>query len=76
MWASRSDKRPSDCLGHRLFEDVNQPDHYIWVEHWTDSKMLENHMQTERFLGFLGAIDVLGTLEEIRTVTINIRQNG
>jgi quinol monooxygenase YgiN len=76
MWASRPDKRPVDCLGLRLFEDVNQPDHYIWVEHWTDSKKLENHMQTERFFSFLGAIEVLGALEEMRTVTVDSIEAG
>ena len=70
LWASREDMRSSDCLGHRLFEDVNQPDYYMWVELWTDAMMLEDHMQTERFHSFLGAIEVLGTLIKIQKVTI------
>ncbi len=65
-WFSRPEKRPRDCLEHRLFEDVTQPDRYIWIEGWSDSKTLENYMKTERFQSFLGAVEVLGFLEEMR----------
>ena len=63
---SRSDRRPADCLGRTLFEDFSEPNRFIWIEHWTDAGTLEVHMRTELFYSLLGAIDVLGTLEEIR----------
>ena len=70
-WFSHPDKRPRDCVAHRLFEDVTQSDRYIWIEGWSDSKTLENYMKTERFHSFLGALEVLGTLEEMRFATFS-----
>ena len=63
---SRPERRPADCLGHTLFEDISQPNRFIWIEHWTEAKALEAHMRTERFHSLLGAMDVLGTLDEMR----------
>ncbi len=65
---SRPDKRAAGCKGQNLFEDVNEPNRFIWIEDWRDSKTLEAHMKTEQFSSLLGAIDVLGSLEALRTV--------
>ena len=75
-WFSRPEKKPKDCLGHRLFEDVIQTDHYIWIEGWTDLKTLGNYMKTERFQSFLGALEVLGSLEEMRFANFNPMRAG
>ena len=70
-WFSRPEKRPRDCVKHSLFEDVTQSNRYIWIEGWAASETLENYMKTERFHSFLGALEVLGTLEEMRFTTFS-----
>ena len=67
---SRPDKRPAGCMDQNLFEDVNEPNRFIWIENWHDSKALDAHMKTEQFSSLLGAIDVLGSLEALRTVEL------
>ena len=63
---SRPERRPADCLGHTLFEDFSEPNRFIWIEHWTEARTLEAHMRTEGFHSLLGAIEILGTLDETR----------
>lgn len=70
-WFSHPKKRLGDCVERRLFEDVIQTNRYIWVEGWTDSKTLENYIKTARFHSFLGALEVLGNLEEMRFATFS-----
>jgi quinol monooxygenase YgiN len=67
---SRADRRDSACLGHRLFEKVSEPNRFLWVEHWTNSKTVEAYLQTDRFRTLLGAMDVLGNLEHLRLVRL------
>ena len=65
---TRPDKRSKECLGQNLFEDTGDSSRFMWFEYWEDPKTLEEHLKTDRFQSLLGAIDVLGTLEELRTV--------
>ena len=66
---SRPDKRADACKGQSLYEDVNEPNRFIWSEIWRNSETLAAHLKTEQFNSLLGAIDVLGKLETLRTVT-------
>ena len=51
-----------------VFEAVGKPNHFLWIEKWTDLQPLEVHMKTDRFRTLLGAIEVLGNLIELQVV--------
>ena len=68
--------RPSACISQALFEDVRAPNHFLWVEHWTTNAALEAHLQAERFRTLLGAIEVLGVLEDLRIVELTVPPEG
>ena len=67
---SRPDRRVRDCLGHRLFEEVKEPNRFLWHEDWTDFRKLETHLRTDGFRELLGAIEVLGYMDGMRIVEI------
>jgi quinol monooxygenase YgiN len=31
------------CLGYRVYEDLEQPEHYVFVEEWADDDALQRH---------------------------------
>jgi quinol monooxygenase YgiN len=55
-------------VGQILFEGVGDPNHFLCVEEWTDSDPLESYLASDRFRTLLGAIEVLGKLEDLRIV--------
>ena len=60
------EKRDSECIKQNLFEDVDEPNRFLWVESWSSSEALESYLNTDRFLTIKGAIEVLGTMEDMR----------
>jgi len=60
-----------NCIYHKLFEDVGEMNHFLWVEHWTDKKSLEKYLQSDRFKTILGAIDALGELIDFNKIKVN-----
>ena len=55
-------------VGQILFEGVGDPNRFLCVEQWTDSDVLESYLASDRFRTLLGAIEVLGKLEDLRIV--------
>ncbi len=55
-------------VGQILFEGVGDPNRFLCVEQWTDSDLLESYLASDRFRTLLGAIEVLGKLEDLRIV--------
>jgi quinol monooxygenase YgiN len=47
-----------------VFEKVGEPNHFVWIERWKDPKSFEAYRQSERYKALLGAVQVLGNLEE------------
>jgi quinol monooxygenase YgiN len=31
------------CVGYRVYEDLEQPEHYVFVEEWADEDALQRH---------------------------------
>jgi quinol monooxygenase YgiN len=56
------------CVGQTLFEGVGDTNRFLFVEQWTDSDLLESYLASDRFRTLLGAIEVLGKLEDLRIV--------
>ena len=58
------------CIQKKLFEDVGEQTRFLWVEHWADLKSLEEYIRSNQFSSLLGAIDVLGELEDLHMVEL------
>lgn len=47
------------CIGYRVYSDLEQPGHYVFVEEWTDDAALQRHFgeaHTRSFLSDLGSV--------------------
>jgi quinol monooxygenase YgiN len=64
MFRSQQD-RDKARINCSIFETVGTPNQFLWVEKWTDQKLLEDYMKTGRFKALLGAIQVLGELNNL-----------
>ena len=65
MVADRAE-RSGACVGQGLFEDVGEPNRFLWMERWTGSDHLNEYMRTDRFRSLLGAFSVVGSIEEMQ----------
>jgi quinol monooxygenase YgiN len=64
-----------NCIFQKLFEDVGEMNHFLWVEHWADKKKLERYLQSKRFKTILGAVEALGELIRFNKIKVsNIEQ--
>ena len=53
-----------------VFESVDTPNHFFYLKQWTNRRLLDNYLKTDRFRALLGAIQVLGKLETIQLVEL------
>lgn len=58
-------ERSTECPWSGLFEDVGEPNRFLWVERWTGIDPLNAHMRTDHFRSLLGAFSVVGSIEGI-----------
>ena len=66
------------CRGYRVYEDIDSPNSFIFVEEWDSLKGLYGHFQTPHFTEFFAALgDVLagppeGSVHEVAsTLTLD-----
>ena len=59
---------PAGCLDRRLYQEVHAPLHLLMIEHWSDEAAMDEYKSSTGFRALIGAIKVLGTLEELLTV--------
>ena len=45
-----------------LFEEVGEPNTFLWVEYWESDTSLSEYIQTIKFKSLMGAVKVLGEL--------------
>ena len=57
-------------IGCSIFERVDMPNQFFWVEKWTDQTALNSYMKSGRFKALLGSIQVLGELNSLHLVEI------
>ncbi len=62
--------KSSNCIGQYLYEDLGKDNRFLWMEHWTNLKALENHLKSDQFKSLMGAIEVLGELENLHLVEL------
>lgn len=51
-----------NCSFNCLFEDVEGPNNFLWMEFWHNEKAMEEYLQSDRFKTIMGAIETLGEL--------------
>jgi len=64
------DQQAGRRLELELFERVNKPNTFLWLEHWNSDEALCHYCEDTRYLSMLGAIDILGQLVHRRTFSI------
>ena len=67
MLCSRQAKH-SDGADDYIFEAVDTPNKFFYLKQWTDRRLLESFLKSNRFRALLGAIQVLGNLTSIQLV--------
>ena len=58
--------RADDCV----YEAVDTPNQFFYLKQWTDRRLLDDFLKSNRFRALLGAIQVLGKLKTIRLVEL------
>jgi quinol monooxygenase YgiN len=51
-----------NCIFSQLFEDAEEQNCFLWVEHWRNENAMEEYMKSNRFKTIMGAIETLGEL--------------
>ncbi len=51
--ASRGDE---GCTGYRVYEDLEQPNRYVFVEEWRDDEALQSHFAQPHTTTFMAAL--------------------
>jgi quinol monooxygenase YgiN len=63
--------QPEGCVDQKIYEEVDGSNRFLWSERWRSRDPLEEYMKSEDFRMLLGAIEVLGELEDQRTIEIS-----
>ena len=53
-----------------LFEQIKEPNTFLWLEHWDNTESLANYYQDNKYRAMMGAIDIMGQLVQRRTFSI------
>lgn len=65
---TRTEDREDTCLEQGLFEQIGWGNHLLWLERWISQESLDERIASERYTALMGAAEVLGTIEDMRTV--------
>lgn len=68
-----------DQLGEKrldleLFEQIKEPNTFLWLEHWDNKESLAIYYQDNKYKAMLGAIDIMGQMVNKRT--FSVREEG
>ena len=53
---ARASRAEEACRGYRIYEDIETPNSFIFVEEWENLDGLYRHYQTPHFAEFFGAL--------------------
>ena len=56
------------CLECHVYEDLTQPNGFLWLQWWTSEPEIQDHLASVEFRTLLGAVKVLGSLVSTRIV--------
>lgn len=63
--------QPEGCVDQRIYEEVDGSNRFLWSERWIEKDPLDEYMKSEDFRMLLGAVEILGELEDMRTVVFS-----
>jgi quinol monooxygenase YgiN len=63
--------RPEGCVDQKIYEEIDGSNRFLWSERWSEKSPLDEYMKSDDFRMLLGAVAVLGELEDQRTVAIS-----
>lgn len=49
-------REEAGCISYRVFEDTEQPNHFVFVEEWAGEDALQQHFRTPHIAEFMQAI--------------------
>lgn len=52
----RSSRADDGCLGYRVYADLEQPEHYVFIEEWADDAALQSHFRRQHTGSFMSAL--------------------
>jgi len=53
-----------------LFEQVQEPNTFLWIEHWINDESLTSYYENNKYRALMGAIEILGQLIHKRSFSI------
>ena len=57
-----------------VYDERDDPDHFLWVEEWTERALLEEHLKTDLFKTLMGGLRALARIEDCRIVDLGSKQ--
>jgi quinol monooxygenase YgiN len=67
----QTDQQNDNRIDFELFEQVQGPKTFLWVEHWDNGESLSSYYGSHKFISMMGAIEVLGQLIHKRSFKIS-----
>lgn len=64
----RSADAGADTGQHAIWESLDDPCTFLWVQRWAESAALEEWWGSDRARALFGAIRILGSLKELRVL--------
>lgn len=59
--ALENSRQEAGCLRYQLFEDVEEPGAFVWVEQWENEKLVLHHLFSEHGRRFRAAVEGIVT---------------
>jgi quinol monooxygenase YgiN len=53
-----------------LFEQIWEPNTFLWLEHWDNNESLTTYYQDNKYKAMMGAIDIMGQMKNKRIFTV------
>ena len=72
-------KVPDDkaaCIEQYLFENIHQPNIFLWLERWDDAEKMGEYLKSDRFRMVTGAVEVLGENSRLYRSTWQTESEG
>jgi quinol monooxygenase YgiN len=67
-------RRDKGCIEYDVYQDVQNKDTFIVIEQWETQADLDEHLRSEKFGVFLGALKLLSDTPEIKFIKLAHRK--
>ena len=52
-----------------IYEEIGRQNIFCYLEEWTSRESLEVHLKTDRFQALIGAMELLGQIQDFKIIT-------